>query len=209
MKDKKSQSSPMNREDAVNQLKKMYKILSEDLDEIVSYGKGNNNSFAHRTLVRTSFALIEGVSYQLRLVTLASLGQYEGRLTPDEGRLTPGEICILKEEKYTLDKKGNPEAKECFQNTLPTLLFSMICYVKNHGGTFVPDTGNHGWDSMKKLVGIRNNLMHPKSIADLTLSDEQLEHVRTALIWWEENLRALFKTCDKADTHWNSKLNTQ
>ncbi|MEJ1334484.1 MAG: hypothetical protein RPU37_00400 [Candidatus Sedimenticola sp. (ex Thyasira tokunagai)] len=190
----------MNRETAVNQLKETYNILAKDLDEIVAYGKDNNSDFAQRTLVRTHFALIEGMSYQLRQVALASL-------EPHRGMLTPGEISILREEKYLLNHKGEVEPKEIFQKPLPSMLFSMTSYAKAHGTTFAPDRGNHGWDAMKKLVRIRNGLMHPKSAAGLSLSDEDLQQVVEAAKWWKSTMLELFATCKEADEFWNSKLN--
>ncbi|MFW6184050.1 MAG: hypothetical protein ACOC8X_09655, partial [Chloroflexota bacterium] len=168
----------MDRREAVDQLKQTYLILSQDLDEIVAYGKSNPSPFAHRTLVRTHFALIEGLSYQMRQVTLASLEKHEGLLTPEE-------ICLLREEKYEADSNGSVKARTQNLRPLPGLLFSIECYLKNHGATFKPDTSVHGWECMKKLVKIRNNLTHPKSSADLQLSEEDLMHVAKAAGWWK------------------------
>ena len=188
----------MTRFEAVNQLKDVYRILSGDLDEIVAYGKANPSAFAHRTLIRTHFALIEGLAFQMRQVTLASL---EGR-----GLLIPPEVALLKEERYYLNKKGEPESNDNFQKALPNLLFSIRCYVKNHGAAFTPDLESPGWEAMKQLVQIRNQITHPKSTADLHLTDRQLQYVVDGAAWWKSTMLAMFTACDEADQYWKSKL---
>jgi len=115
----------MQRTEAVAQLKQVYSVLARDLDEIVEYGRSNPSPFAHRTLVRTHFALMKGFAYQLRQVTLASQELLS--------HLSAAEICLLKEERYAINSKGHVEPRENYQNFLPSLLFTIQCYLKNHG----------------------------------------------------------------------------
>ena len=44
------------------ELKKVYSILAEDVEEARTYGQTNPSGFAHRSLFRATFALIEGLS---------------------------------------------------------------------------------------------------------------------------------------------------
>lgn len=90
----------MNRANAVDQLKRVFTVLIKDVDEAVAYGRTNPSPFTHRTLVRTHFALVEGLAYRLRQVTLASLEGTE--------LLTLVEVAVLKEERYALNAKGHP-----------------------------------------------------------------------------------------------------
>jgi hypothetical protein len=188
----------MNRTEAVAQLQQVFSVLSRDLDEIVAYGRETPSPFAHRTLVRAHFALMEGLAYQLRQVTLATLDQTE--------HLTAMEIALLKEERYGLDGKGRPQARENFQAFLPNLLFTIQCYLKNHGATYQPNTGHHGWEAMRKFVEIRNRITHPKSTSSLELTETDLKFVVEAASWWKATMLEMFAACAEADSYWKAKL---
>ena len=186
-------------EDATRELKKTYNILVEDVEEIRSYGKGNPSSFAHRTLLRTYFALVEGMTYQLKCVALACAEAMPGLLTMEE-------MTLLREETYSLNQKGNVETTANYQNTLPNILFDARCYAKVHGTEFNPDTGHHGWEAMKKFVEIRHGLIHPKSSLDLELDEVKLQNAVEAAEWWKRNMLSLFEACSEADDYWKSVL---
>lgn len=188
----------MNRADAVDQLKRVFTVLIKDVDEAVAYGRTNPSPFAHRTLVRTHFALVEGLAYQLRQVTLASLEGTE--------LLTLVEVAILKEERYALNAKGHPEVRENFQNFLPNLLFSIRCYTKNHGASYEPNLGHHGWEAMRKAAEVRNRITHPKSDSSLALSEEDLKHFVEAAAWWKATMLEMFAACAEADEYWRKRL---
>lgn len=190
----------MQRADAVEQLKSVYKILSDDMDAAVAYSAKHSNPFAHRTVVRTLFSLIEGLAFQLRQVTVASLAPHAG-----SGNLTIAELVLLREERYNLNAKGEPEASQNFQNFLPNLLFTIRSYGKNHGATFRADTSARGWEAMRQAVSLRNRITHPKSVADLTLSNQDQLHLIEAAAWWKKTLLEMFDACDRADAEWIAK----
>jgi hypothetical protein len=189
----------MQRADAVENLKDVYRILSADMESAIAYSAAHSTPFAHRTIVRTFFSLVEGLAFQLRQVTVASLEPY-----PD--RLTTAELALLREERYFLNNKGEPEAGENFQRFLPNILFTLRCYGKNHGASFAPDTSNHGWQAMQHAVGVRNRITHPKSVADLTLTEHDQMRLIDASKWWKKTLFEMFDECDKADAQWTAKL---
>ena len=184
----------MNRAVTVEQLHAVYRILSADMDAVVAYGKANSTAFAHRTLVRTFFSLVEGLAFQLRQVTLATLEPYVGRLSV-------AEIALLREERYTLNSKGQTEAMENFQRALPNMLFTLRTYVRNHGASFAPDVSHRGWQAMQRAVAIRNRITHPKSVEDLSLSDEDQQLLVDASLWWKRTLMDMFDACDLADAN--------
>ena len=187
----------MNRADEVDRLKDIFRILNGDVDEAMAYGRSNPSEFAHRSLVRAHFALIEGLSFQLRQVTLASL--------IDTDFLTSAEIALLREERYSIDSSGNPKTQEVFNSFLPSLLFSIRCYLKNHGASYQVNTTCDGWLSMQKAVKIRNRVTHPKNVESLELSDQDLKNFRDAAIWWKNTMLEMFSVCSDADEYWRSK----
>jgi hypothetical protein len=191
MSDVRPHPTPMSRAAAVDQLKDVYGILSADMDAVMAYGSTNSTPFFHRTVVRTFFSMVEGLAFQMRQVTLATLEPY--------GRLSVEEVALLREERYSLNTKGEPQTKESFQPVLSSLLFSLRTYVKNHGASFAPDVSHHGWQAMQRSVEIRNRVTHPKSVADLSLSEEDQKKLVDASHWWKRTLMEMFDACDRAD----------
>ncbi len=180
----------LERQQAVDELKKTFKILAEDVEESRAYGEQNPTPFAHRTLLRTHFALIEGMTYRFRQVALAA-AKY--------GIFNPAEIALLREESYHLNDKSQVETRDNWLRLLPSIIFSMRYYARVHGAPFEPDTGDNGWASMRKYKKLRDRLTHPKSSADLELSGSELEIATKAATWFKATVQDLLKAYDKAD----------
>jgi hypothetical protein len=188
----------MDRVAAIDQLKSVWAILSSDLDCAREYGQTENTPYAQRALIRAFFAAVEGLSYQLRVVTLASLEKTE--------HLSIAEIALLREERYVLDRKGRPKASSSFLQFPESLLFSLSVYAKNHGATFEVDRDQPGWRAFLCATELRNHVTHPKSAASLNPTNEELQALMDASRWWLATLLSLFKVCDEADEYWRKKL---
>lgn len=188
----------MKRAEAVVQLKAVWAILNSDLDAALAHGRQANTSYAQRALVRAHFALVEALSYQLRQISIASL---EGT-----NFLTSVELALLKEERYSVDEKGRPKTTEQYLTFPQSLLFSIRCYVKNHGAEFQPDLSGSGWNAMRKATEIRNRVTHPKSAESLELSDDDLRNFVAAAAWWKATMLAMFAACEEAGDFWRKQL---
>jgi hypothetical protein len=182
----------LTRAEAVAELKAIWTTLNADLDAALAFGRQNDTPYARRALVRAHFALVEGLSFSLRQVTVATL--------QDTPFLSPAELILLKEEGLTIDNKG--QAQTIAERFLPfpnSLLFSIHCYVKNHGAKFTVDTNDPGWEAMRKAVKVRNKVTHPKSAAALELSPEDLTEFINAAEWWRQTMQGMFDACSEAD----------
>ena len=188
----------MNRAEAVAQLKQTWAILNADLDAAVEYGRGDNTSYAQRALVRAFFAAVEGLSYQMRQVTLASLAETEF--------VTEQEVQLLREVRHTLNDKGQPKEAPGFLPFPESLLFSLSIYAKNHGAVFEVDKSQRGWQSLRQTTQVRNSVTHPKSPESLNLTDGDMQALMDASRWWQATLLSLFKACNEADEYWQAKL---
>lgn len=184
--------SKMTREEAVKELKAVFKLLSDDVEEIRQYGQSNKSDFAHRTMFRTHFAFIEGMTFQLKQVALSFDAEHSGVFSSEE-------ISMLKDESYSLNKKGEIKSKENFQRLLPTLLFAIKCYTRIHGAAFTPNIGHHGWEALGKYLNLRNQLMHPKSARDLEINSDKARIAIDAAAWFKATLQDMFNACNSAD----------
>lgn len=188
----------MNRADAVAQLKQTWEILNADLDAAVDYGRLNNTPYSQRALVRAFFAAVEGLSYQMRQVTLASLAKTEF--------LTEKEVQLLREVRYSLNEKGQPKEAPSFLPFPESLLFSLSIYAKNHGAIFEVDRSQRGWQALRQTTQVRNSVTHPKTPESLNLTNADLQALMDASRWWQATLLSLFKACNEADEYWRAKL---
>ena len=190
----------MNRPEAVAQLKAVWSVLSADVDAALAYGRQADTPYAQRALVRAHFALVEGLAYQLRQVTLASL--------QGTGRLSSAELALLNEQRYSVDEKGHHKTSEQFLRFPQSLLFSIRSYVKNHGADYEPDTRDPGWAAMRSANEIRNRVTHPKSAETLRLSEADLKQFVDAAAWWRRTMFCMFAACEEADEYWRGQLST-
>lgn len=188
-----------NIENATADMKAIFAVLASDVESALAHGRSDPTAFAQRTLFRTYFAQIEGLCCQFRRIALACAEQ-------DSKLLTAEEIMLLREQKYSLNKKGVPVPAAEYNKLLPSMLFSMRCYAKVHGKSFEPDTSVNGWKAMQEFVQVRNGLEHPKSLADLELVDDQLASAVEAAKWWKATVLQLFDVCREADDYWKSRL---
>jgi len=178
-------------------MRAIWTILNEGLDLAVQYGKTANTPYAQRSLARTLFAAVEGLSFQLRRITLASIGNTD--------LLTEAEKHLLREERHYLDDKGRPKTSEAFLPFPQSLLFTIATYVKNHGAEFRPELSSAGWTSFKRAIEVRNSVTHPKSASSLVLSDADLSAIAEASRWWQNTMVAMFEACEQADARIRSQ----
>jgi hypothetical protein len=181
----------MKRAEAVVELKRVYAVLNADVESARDATLRNPSEFNKRTLVRTCAALVEGLSFQLRQVTLASL--------KDTNVLSGSELAILRETKHQLSDQGEVRERNDFQSTLPMLLFTLRVYAKNHGASYSPKTADNGWNCLRKALALRDRLMHPKSFEDLQVTDEAGTEFTAGIQWWDDSVASLLKTCEIAD----------
>ena len=188
----------MTRSEAIDQMKAIWLTLNADLDAALAYGRQGDTPYAERALVRAHFALVEGLSYQLRQVTIASL-----EMTT---LLSAAELTLLKEQRHSVDDKGRPKTSEQYLSFPQSLLFSIHCYVKNHGATFQANTADGGWAAMQDATKIRNRVTHPKSAHALVLSEDDRRLFIQAAAWWKRTMLSMFIACEEADAFWRNEL---
>lgn len=165
--------------ESICEMNLMVEVLFEDL---IASAKllSDNSQFSRRAYVRTLFALIEGMVYQMKKVALCA---YES----DQVEFTDAEISILKEETYELTKKGAAKSVQRYPKTLENIRFSFYAYAKVFKSNFILDVDNNGWQSLNEVMKIRNRITHPKNIKDISISDKDIKVIDQAAKWFQEN----------------------
>lgn len=189
----------MNRAEAVEELKATFVILDDDINEVRNIANGEMKGFHVRASIRAYSALIDGLLYQMRQVAISSESE-------DFNLFSVEEKMILNEKTIFLDHKGEMKEKDNFEKLLPMLLFTFKQFAKIHGAAFSPDTSVHGWECMKIFVTVRNRITHPKSKAELDLTESEWEKVNLAVDWFHDNVKDLFIATFEADEFYRKQL---
>lgn len=160
--------------------------LGQDYDVVLNdLNVDSSDQLKRRTLVRTLFAMIEGVLYVFKQFVLV---QHEhGSL-----ELSPAEYALLTEESYDLRENGRIRTSSKFIKLTTNLKFSFSIFAeKLVGQQFEIDTNTQDWANVVRAVEVRNRLMHPKSEADLQVSDLELDYIKTTAHWFNNHFQQL------------------
>jgi hypothetical protein len=158
-----------------DRLGEIMRILVSDTDRAGGLLSTENSPYARRTYVRTFFAMVEGLTFQMKQVALE--------------RESQGFISFLLREHEQLREETS------FVRPLDNIRLSFECFARAHGSHFRPDYANHRWDCLRKAIGIRNGVTHPKMLSDLDVSDANLRLFREGIIWYRDNLAEVLRHC--------------
>lgn len=126
-----------------------------------------------RSYVRAVFAAIDGSTYGMKRVVLQVWTQYQSKLDADD-------LELLTETKF--DQQG--KSKKRFLPFSNSIKFAFDVFAKVHGLVSSADYGVKGWTDLLGAAEIRHRLMHPKSSADLEVSDSDLDKIRDGADWY-------------------------
>ena len=125
-----------------------------------------------RNFVRTLVAVIEGYSHSLREIAVIRIKEIERKCEAPK---------LYKKEQQVLKSEIKFDACERIKFTLrgSYRLFEL------HP---LPKFGTKDWENAKKGLKRRNQLIHPKTPADLGITPETWEQIYDGLIWlFEQN----------------------
>ncbi|GEM_PF-1979024 len=162
------------------ELDQLFYTLMDDVKCALVLWEHQGDEFAHRTYVRTVFTLVEGMIQFMK----------EGALLFDQFNhppvLTQEEVVLLREEEVFLKSNGRVGTKKSKLQTLPNLKFAIDCYSRVFGVEFTPNYSGQGWEDFQAGRNIRDRITHPKSVADLSVSLEEIKTVEAGMKFFRE-----------------------
>lgn len=134
--------------------------------------------FWRRMLARSTFALIDSVTYRLMITGYAGhIGR--GKSSPEEA------------EKF-YDFRGECEVKPTFGRSTfaEALEYAFIAFAKGFDSHYRLPKEEAQWESINELELLRDRLDYPDSLADLDLTDADVDVIVNSAKWltarWEE-----------------------
>ena len=113
-------------------------------------------------------------------------------------KLSGPEAALLAEETYELSDKGEPVTKPNYLQLPKNIKFTFRIMTRAYGVKYDLKLDDLGWDSFLKAVKIRNRIVHPKQIQDLSISNEEIEIAGVALMWFTESAVGLTTLTSRA-----------
>lgn len=138
----------------------------------------NYHQFLRRTFMRAFFAFAEGWGEVLRRSLL--------RL-PEAKRLGADKQCILRDEKYEVQKNGKTEVREARYPFLNHFAATLRFWgeVQEWDDHRITNSifGNDNWGKFQDALQVRHRLTHPKPGSDMEVSTSELENATAAFYW--------------------------
>lgn len=162
---------------SLQQILELLPALVEDVK--TAEKKLDNQQYSRRVYVRTLFAMIEGVTYAMKLALFVIARNFG-----NPGKLNVPDLAMLKGSTFYLNDKGEVQEKEKHFRIQDNLKFTVKSVNRVLGSSIDLGIGTQDWTNFFGTVKIRNNVTHPKNLSDITISDEDLERIRSVNSWF-------------------------
>lgn len=140
-----------------------------------------SEAFIKRTYTRSFFAMIEGVTFQLKKIALQANSEVNTNIFQDY------EIDLLQEREGYLADNGIAKVREARIRLLPNLQFAIRSVVKALNLDYEINKGS-GWEALRLAIKIRDRITHPKTTKRLQISDADMEILGQANSWFRDEI---------------------
>lgn len=146
--------------------------IFEDASTAEELLQTSDTQFNRRAYVRAMFATVEAFVHWLKY---RALQEHEGDTLSG---LTAADVAMLREEAYSLDSSGDSRTRPRFLPLDANFRFVARVYLHRPHMPLVVDYGSQGWADFRAGLKVRHRLAHPKSGADMLVSEEEVVAVR-------------------------------
>jgi hypothetical protein len=152
------------------------RMASDDVARANNDAIAGESQYHNRQFVRTAAAYVEAVVFAIRDAALA--GAAVGTFQP-----SVGELAVLRGEAYEVDDKGEVVVRKHKLGVLKACRFAFAMYYRSIGHNRQLPVGEAGWSKLQTTFVVRDRLMHPKSEADLRVTDSEVHDIRVGVDW--------------------------
>ena len=162
------------------------KILDDDIKELGLLMKASEcrNYALDRSYVRSIFSAVESILYAFRQ-SIYSAHNFDLVFSVKEQ-------AFILERRYK-SKNNTVEKVTCRPSLKDSILHNSEYYARLKGIKSFSFPKTDGWDDMKRAIKIRNCLTHPKSINEINITNDDLDVVIRAKIWFTNELLEQYK----------------
>ena len=170
----------------VGRMSEVSDILYGDVLQCRKQSDEKELMFWRRNSTRAAFAFVEGVTNFLKSSSIEYGNVFDGKLLPDEIGLLTG-----KGEPYINERGDVAYSRPPFPKFLNDVRFAFKMFARSLGFSRELQVGENGWSQLRQSVEIRHRVVHPKDVAELEITDAEVETIDSALEWFDRQV-ALF-----------------
>lgn len=161
---------------SLQKMREMTKVLGQDCKEHYTAIQTNDSQSHRRSYVRSVFAFIEGIVYRMK-----DTAHYFG-----EARtvLSVEELGVLRGVSFVVNGEGEASSTPVYSSFNPNFKFAFKIFSKSFDSSFQLILSGSGWQALRMALKVRDRLMHPKGITDLTVTDAEVEAAKKAFDWF-------------------------
>ena len=150
------------------------KVLAEDVAQAKQRMENEPSDSHRREFVRTTYSAIEAQLWQLKMYALKNV--------LDKKTASIHELSALKEESYGINDKGEVYIQPK-GHSLKLGLRLVLSILKKYGNPIQVDFGSVDWKNIDDALKIRNRVTHPKSMLDISVTQEEAERCHLAFLY--------------------------
>lgn len=151
----------------------LFTAATTDITDLQKRLREADSPTDRRALVRSVFAFVESMLFALKQEALHHSSIF-----------SPAELALLREESYELGDDGEAWIRPARLTLKRNLKFTFIAFAKAWRTRSRLDLSDAGWQNFQSALKVRDRLMHPKRIADLDVSDDEVRMVNHASVWF-------------------------
>jgi len=154
-------------------LANLFTAAAADITDLQNRLREHDNPTDRRALVRSVFAFVESMLFALKQEALKHPAIFSS-----------SEVALLREESYELGDDGEARIRPAKLTLKRNLKFTFSSFAKAWRTRDRLELSGAGWQDFRSALRVRDRLMHPKSIADLDVSDEEIRAVNHTSVWF-------------------------
>ena len=157
--------------EAVENVYRLGTLLADDAKFAITIRESlGSTPEAKRVYVRSVFAFVEGMTHAFKRFAVA-VHDHGGPL------FSEAEVSLLRGVSYELKDTGEAASKQRFVRFAPNVRLAIRAFALASGYDGRLDYSTAGWQALREAARVRNRITHPRTPADLDVSDADLEAV--------------------------------
>jgi len=172
-------------EDTIREFEQLRRTMLEDLEYLNKLLiEDPLNECLIRVSIRTLFSFIETTCYIWKTIAYLKDKRDIALGRRGDSSLSDGEISIILEQAYYVEENGEIKVRQIHVEPKKNLQFALKVFAKTHGFEYEHIFNKNGWNAYCEGLKIRNRLTHPKSDADLFITEEEHEISHEVFEWF-------------------------
>jgi hypothetical protein len=155
-------------------------VLRQDIESLVAaYRHDWSSQPLRRMFVRAYWSMIEGEVFRTKQFTLRACELGDKSLSAEEH-------VFLSESRVIVDKEGVASMKHKHIDTLSNLKQTLKIAASKFDLDWAPNFSTQGWEKLALSLELRHRITHPKVVAELVVSESELDVHKDAFAWFLE-----------------------